>query len=97
MYSQSATSKTRGRAPYPHPQLQSPRLLGQVRERLRYLHYSLRTEQNYLYWIRFFKRHTPGPIPARAGQPDADGALGVGQRAYHHVACMPITCPCASR
>ena len=35
---------------------QSPRLLAQMRERLRYLHYSLRTEQSYLYWVRFFIR-----------------------------------------
>jgi len=32
---------------------QSKRLLDQVREVLRYKHYSLNTEQAYLYWIRF--------------------------------------------
>lgn len=32
----------------------SPRLLGQVRERLRYLHYSLRTEQAYVYWVHAY-------------------------------------------
>ncbi len=32
------------------------RLLDQVREVLRYRHYSLRTEQAYRYWIRFFIR-----------------------------------------
>ena len=36
--------------------LQPLRLLDQVREMLRYRHYSLRTEQAYLYWIRFFVR-----------------------------------------
>jgi integron integrase len=36
------------------PPLQASRLLGQLRERLRYLHYSLRTEQSYVYWARFF-------------------------------------------
>jgi len=35
---------------------QSKRLLDQVREVLRYKHYSLKTEQAYLYWIRFFVR-----------------------------------------
>lgn len=30
------------------------RLMDQVRERLRYLHYSLSTEKTYLYWILFF-------------------------------------------
>lgn len=38
------------------PSLQSTRLLDQVRERVRYLHYSLKTEKAYLYWIRFFIR-----------------------------------------
>ncbi|TWO72521.1 integron integrase [Caenimonas sedimenti] len=32
------------------------RLLDQVRERARYLHYSLSTEKAYLYWVRFFIR-----------------------------------------
>lgn len=46
----------------PLPPLQASRLLDQVRERVRYLHYSLRTEEAYLYWIRAFihfhgKRH----------------------------------------
>lgn len=35
---------------------QSARLLDQVRECIRYLHYSLRTEEAYLYWIREFIR-----------------------------------------
>lgn len=39
-------------SPIPQPL----RLLDQVREVLRYKHYSLRTEQAYLYWIRFFVR-----------------------------------------
>ena len=38
------------------PLLQSTRLLDQVRERIRYLHYSLKTEKAYLYWVRFFIR-----------------------------------------
>lgn len=29
----------------------APRLLDQVRERIRYLHYSLRTEDAYVHWI----------------------------------------------
>jgi len=36
--------------------LRSPRLLDQVRERIRYLHYSLSTEKAYLHWVRFFIR-----------------------------------------
>ena len=36
--------------------LKSIRLLDQVRERIRYLHYSLSTEKVYLYWVKFFVR-----------------------------------------
>jgi integron integrase len=38
------------------PPLKSARLLDQVKERARYLHYSLKTEKAYLYSIRFFIR-----------------------------------------
>jgi hypothetical protein len=43
----------------PPPQLpppQAPRLQQQVRERARSLHYSLRTEQAYVHWVRAFVR-----------------------------------------
>ena len=36
--------------------LQSPKLLDQLREALRYKHYSIRTEQVYVYWARLFIR-----------------------------------------
>lgn len=36
--------------------LQSLGALDQLRERFRYMHYSLRTEQVYVYWVRFFIR-----------------------------------------
>lgn len=39
-----------------NPPLQSTRLLDQVRERIRYLHYSFSTEKLYVYWVRFFIR-----------------------------------------
>ena len=38
------------------PVLRSVRLLDQLRERIRYLHYSLQTEKAHLYWARFFIR-----------------------------------------
>ena len=38
------------------PPLQPTRLLDQLRERIRYMHYSLSTEKVYLYWVRFFIR-----------------------------------------
>jgi integron integrase len=40
----------------PARQPDQPRLMDQARERARYLHYSLRTEKAYLYWIRWFIR-----------------------------------------
>ena len=38
------------------PPLQSSRLLDQLRERIRSMHYSLSTEKVYAYWVRFFIR-----------------------------------------
>jgi integron integrase len=42
--------------PRSSPPLRSRRLLDQVRERARYLHYSLSTEKAYVYWVRWFVR-----------------------------------------
>jgi hypothetical protein len=33
----------------------SPRLLVQLREALRYKHYSLRTEEAYVFWVKFLR------------------------------------------
>ena len=38
----------------------APRLLDALRERLRYMHYSLRTEETYVYWVRGFVRWAGG-------------------------------------
>ncbi|MBP7080478.1 MAG: phage integrase N-terminal SAM-like domain-containing protein [Rhodocyclaceae bacterium] len=56
------------------PPLQSTRVLDQVRERIRYLHYSLSTEKRYLYWVRFFIRWH-----GRAGKMIHPGEMGVAQ------------------
>lgn len=40
--------------PVTPPVLRATRLLEQVRERIRYKHYSLRTEQVYVQWVRMF-------------------------------------------
>ena len=55
--------------------VQKPRLLDQVRDRLRVKHYALRTEQAYVDWIRRFilfhgKRH-----PAEMGAPEVEAFL----------------------
>ena len=40
----------------PLPPLRSVQVLDQLRERIRYLHYSLPTEQAYVHWVRAFIR-----------------------------------------
>ncbi len=57
------------------PPLQSPRLLAQMRERLRYLHYSLRTEKSYLYWVRWFIRFHGLRHPRGMGKPEVEAFL----------------------
>ncbi|MEQ1516133.1 MAG: integron integrase [Usitatibacteraceae bacterium] len=49
------------------PPLQSVKILEQVRERVRYLHYSMRTEEAYIYWIRFFIRWSGMRHPREMG------------------------------
>ena len=57
------------------PALRSARLLDRVRERIRYLHYSIRTEDAYVYWIWSFiffhgRRH-----PGEMGGPEVEAFL----------------------
>lgn len=51
------------------------RLLDQVRERVRYLHYSLRTEQAYVHWVRAFVRHHGLRHPKTMGGPEVEAFL----------------------
>jgi DNA repair protein RadC len=70
------------------PPLQSTRLLDQVRERIRCLHYSLSTEKTLLYWVRFFVGWA-----GRGGNmrhPHDMGAQEVAQRALHHQAAAVV-------
>ena len=73
MYSDNATAKVRRLAP--RPALQATRILDQLRERLRYLHYSLRTEQSYVYWVRFFIRFHGLRHPRELGRPEVESFL----------------------
>jgi integron integrase len=61
------------------PVLQSARLLDQVRERIRYMHYSLSTETTYLYWVKFFIRwHGRNGVmrhPREMGGPEIEAFL----------------------
>ena len=60
----------------PLPALQSSRLLDQVRERIRYLHYSIRTEQAYVQWVRAFVRfHGLKHHPSEMGAPEVEAFL----------------------
>jgi integrase len=54
---------------------QAPRLLAQLRERVRYLHYSLRTEKAYVYWVRFFIRWHGLRHPRDMGAPEVEAFL----------------------
>lgn len=59
----------------------STRLLDQLRERIRYLHYSLQTEKAYLYWVRFFIRwHGRGGVmrhPRDMGSAEVEAFLNM--------------------
>ncbi len=57
------------------PPLQAKRLLDQVRERLRYSHYSMRTEQTYVYWVRWFVRFHGVRHPKEMGAPEVEAFL----------------------
>jgi integron integrase len=57
------------------PPLQSTRLLDRVRERARYLHYSLSTEKVYLYWVRFFIRWHQLKHPRDMGAAEVEAFL----------------------
>jgi hypothetical protein len=57
------------------PVLKSVRLLDQLRERIRYLHYSLRTEEAYAYWVRMFVRFHKYRHPAEMGKPEIEAFL----------------------
>jgi integron integrase len=53
----------------------APRLLDALRERLRYMHYSLRTEEAYVYWVRGFVRWAGLRHPRTLGAVEVQGYL----------------------
>jgi integrase len=59
------------------PPLTATRLLDQVRGRIRYLHYSLRTEQAYVRWIRQFIRSTGLRHPRECGVHEIEAFLSL--------------------
>ena len=54
------------------PPLRSARVLDQLRERCRLLHYSLRTEEVYAYWVKAFIRFHGLRHPAELGGPEVE-------------------------
>ena len=59
----------------PLPLLRSVKVLDQLRERIRYLHYSLRTEQAYVHWVRAFIRFHGVRHPATLGSSEVEAFL----------------------
>ena len=57
------------------PPLKATRLLDQLRERIRYSHYSLRTEKAYVYWARRFIRFHELKHPRSLGGADVERFL----------------------
>lgn len=57
------------------PPLKATRLLDQVRERIRMMHYSLRTEEAYVHWCRNFIRFHALRHPATMGGPEVEAFL----------------------
>lgn len=57
------------------PPLISARLLDQLRERVRYCHYSLRTEQAYVFWVKKFIRFHELKHPRALGAADVERFL----------------------
>ena len=60
---------------HPLPPLKAVKLLDQLRERIRYLHYSIRTEDVYVYWVRTFIRFHRLQHPASLGQAEIEAFL----------------------
>lgn len=52
-----------------------PRLLDQVRHQARYRHYSIRTEEAYVHWVRAFVRYHGLRHPAELSRPEVEAFL----------------------
>jgi len=59
----------------PLPPLQATKVLDQLRERIRYLHYSRRTEDAYVHWCRAFIRFHGVRHPAEMGGGEVESYL----------------------
>lgn len=59
----------------PLPPLKSVKVIDQLRERIRYFHYSIRTEDTYVYWVRAFIRFHGLKHPATMGGTEVESFL----------------------
>ncbi len=57
------------------PPLKSAKVLDQLHERIRYLHYSIRTEEVYVYWVRTLIRFHGLRYPATLGDAKVEAFL----------------------
>jgi integron integrase len=57
------------------PARQGPRLLDAMRQRIRSLHYSIRTEEAYVHWVRAYIRFHDLRHPADLSQPEVEAFL----------------------
>jgi integron integrase len=57
------------------PPLKAVKVLDQLRERIRYLHYSIRTEEVYVYWVREFIRFHGLRHPVNLGGKEVEAFL----------------------
>jgi integron integrase len=62
-------------APNSTPTQSSTSLLSRLRERIRYMHYSIRTEEAYVYWVRDFVLHHERRHPAEMGRAEVEAYL----------------------
>lgn len=77
MYSNNQNGSPRRTPPSQNrPPLKAARLLDQVRERIRYKHYSIRTEQQYVYWVRAYVRLHGVRHPRDMAGIEVEGFLG---------------------
>jgi hypothetical protein len=58
------------------PPLRSTKILDPLRERIRLLHYSRRTEDAYVYWCRAFIRFHGIRHPLEMGGPEVEAFMG---------------------
>ncbi len=76
--------------PAAFPVLRATRLLDQVRERMPYKHYSLRTEQTCVQWVKLFVKWHGLRHPRDMGQPEDEACLSMLANERRVAASTPL-------